>query len=208
MKTTLVTAALALLTLGLASAGEPLRLNQTYNLFDFGYERSMYRGDIGDAIEQDADGIAADLMLSPIDYLLLAAEYHYAKPNNIDKEPISVSDLKLGIGGYLPLGTSVSIYAHTGGRYLKARTGLDDYDEDYIDPDEWGFYVEPGIRVNLGEQFEMYGAAEYCRILDINMVSGKAGGVYYITPAFGFEVFGRFGGDWANQYGAGVRFAW
>ena len=207
MKTTIVTAAVALLAFGFASAKEPLRLNQTYNLFDFGYERTQYRGEIGKALD-NADGLAADLMLSPIDHLLLVAEYHYAKPDNIDKVSISSSDLKLGIGGYIPLGTTASLYTHAGGRYLKARTGLDDYDYDYLDADEWGFYVEPGIRVNIGEQFEVYGAAEYTRILDTNMVNGKAGGIFYITPGFGIEVFGRFGGDWANQYGGGVRFDW
>ena len=86
MRTTTVTAALVLLTLGISSAKEPLRLDQTYNLFDFGYERSEYRGDVGNAL--------------------------------------------------------------------------------------------------------------------------GSGDVFFITPGFGVEVFGRFGGDWADQYGAGVRFAW
>jgi hypothetical protein len=202
MRTTTVAAALVLLTLGISSAKEPLRLNQTYNLFDFGYERTEYRGDVGNALGS-GDGFETDLMWSPLDYLLLAAEYHYSKPNNIEKESISTNDLKLGIGGYLPLGTSASLYTHLGGRYLEAHTNIDDYNAD-----EWGLYVEPGVRINLGEKFEIYGAAEYSRILDVNMVNGKAGGVFFITPGFGVEVFGRFGGDWADQYGAGVRFAW
>lgn len=202
MKTTILAAALALLTLGIASAGEPLRLDQTYNIFDFGYERSTYNGDLGNAVD-DGEGIAAALMLSPIDYLLLAAEYHYAKPTNIEKDSVNVSDLKVGIGGYLPLGTTASLYAHAGGRFLKAQTGIDDFN-----PSEWGFYVEPGVRINVGEKFEIYGGAEYSRILDMNMVNGKAGGVFYVTPGFGIEAFGRFGGDWAGQYGFGVRFDW
>jgi hypothetical protein len=202
MKTTIVAAALAVLTLGSAFAGEPLRLDQTYNLFDFGYVRTEYRGDLGDVLE-DTDGLAAELMWSPLDYVLVAAEYYYGKPDNIEKENVVASDLSLGIGGYLPLGTSASLFTHVGGRYLRARTDLNNFN-----PDEWGIYVEPGVRVNIAENFEIYGSAEYARILDINMVSGKAGGLFYITPGFGVEVFGVFGGDWANYYGAGVRFAW
>jgi len=193
---------IALAGLGLGST-QAEELAHSYDFFDVGYERTSYQG-MGRDILDSGNGIAADFALSPKKHLLFAGEFHWSRPQNAMGEGINTYDIKMGAGFYFPvLGENISFYTHVGPRYLKAETGVPEFN-----PSDWGVYVEPGIRVNLTGNLEVYGAYEYTSIFESNLNAGKVGLVLHFSENLAFEAFGRFDDKWAHAYGGGLRFGW
>ncbi|NOX98376.1 MAG: outer membrane beta-barrel protein [Verrucomicrobia bacterium] len=168
-----------------AKAQGPSTLSHSY--IDVGFERSFYSGDLGGNLE-DANGIAGELSIAPTEHFFLLAEYHYANPDTIvGKGSVDTQDLRLALGANtLIAGGGADIYIQTGLRYLElGSVGA------FERVDDWGFYIEPGIRVAIGPSLEVYLSGDYTRIDERNLWGGEIGTVIKFTDMLGLEFSGR-----------------
>ncbi len=172
----------------------------SFNYFDFGWERTSYKSGAGTVLD-DANGLFAELAVAPLGPLFFVGEYHYARPDVIDGGDLSQHDLRLGPGLQVPVGP-IKLYTHLGGRYFKLDPKFTPFEFD-----DWGFYVEPGARLAIGENLELYVSALYSRLDDSNEWGSEAGVVFNLSSNFGIKLMGRFE-DQFNTLGIGARLEW
>jgi len=201
MKKIILTISLiGLLTSGLNAQDSPSTLSHSY--FDLGYERLFYSGDLGSQLE-DANGIAAELSVAPTEHFFLLGEYHYADPDTvIGVGSVDNQDLRLGFGLNTLLGDAADIYIQGGTRYLELGS-VGAFDR----VDDWGFYVEPGIRFAIVSTWEIYLSGDYTRIDERNLWAGELGTVFKFTDMLGVEISTRFEEERAS-IGIGGRVQW
>jgi len=191
---------ISLLSTGAIAQEASSTLSHSY--FDLGYERVFYSGDLGSSLD-DANGIAAELSAAPTEHFFLLGEYHYADPDtSAGIGSVDNQDLRLGLGLNTLLGGAVDIYLQGGLRYLELGS-VAAFDR----IDDWGFYVEPGIRFALVPSLELYISGDYTRIAEENFWGAEAGTVFKFTDMLGVELSGRFEENRATL-GIGGRLQW
>lgn len=199
-KLALTLSIISLLSFGANAQDAPSTLSHSY--FDIGYERVFYSGDLGSALD-DANGIALELSAAPTDYFFILAEYHYADPDtSTGIGSVDNQDLRLGLGLNALLGGAVDIYLQGGTRYLELGS-VGAFDR----IDDWGFYLEPGIRFAIIPTMELYISGDYTRIAEDNLWGMEAGTVFKFTDMLGVELSGRFEENRATL-GIGGRLQW
>ncbi len=184
-----------------AKAQESSTLSHSY--LDVGFERIFYSGDLGGNLE-DANGIAAELSIAPTEHFFLLAEYHYANPDTIvGTGSVDTQDLRLALGANtLVGGGGADIYIQTGLRYLELGS-VGAFDR----VDDWGFYIEPGIRMEIAPSLEVYLSGDYTRIDERNLWGGEIGTVIKFTDMLGLEFSGRLEEN-RGILGVGARVQW
>ncbi len=174
----------------------------SYNYLNGGYQWMTYSGGPG-AVLDDSNGFYTNLMVEPAEAFLLNARFLYAKPDLLGGiGSAEFYDLKLGGGMHFPIGDMFDFYTVIGGRYYK--NGLSGVDLSF---DDWGFYVEPGIRAAFTSNFEIYLSGTYSYISSHSAVGGEVGAVFYLTPNFGVEVIGSASTLDSAGVGVGARIA-
>lgn len=174
----------------------------SHSYFDLGYERVFYSGDLGANLE-DANGFNVELSAAPTDFFFLLAEYHFAQPDLVSGiGSLDTQDLRLGLGGNLILGGIADLYLQGGTRYLEI-PAAGTWDR----LDDWGFYLEPGVRVAIIPTWEVFVSADYTRVAERNLWGAEAGTVFKFTDMLGVEVSGRFEED-RSTLGVGGRLQW
>jgi hypothetical protein len=200
-KSTLAAFIFTMTLMGAAAQGNnPITLSHSY--FDLGYERVFYSGDLGANLE-DANGFNVELSAAPTDFFFLMAEYHYAEPDLVSSlGSVDTQDLRLGLGGNVVLAGIADLYLQGGTRYMEI-PAAGTWDR----LDDWGFYLEPGLRVAIIPSWEVYVSGDYTRIAERNLWAGEMGTVFKFTDMLGVEVSGRFEED-RSTLGVGGRLQW
>jgi len=184
----------------MAQQDNPITLSHSY--FDLGYERVFYSGDLGANLE-DANGFNVELSAAPTEFFFLMAEYHYAEADLVSGiGSLDTQDLRLGIGGNVVMGGVADLYLQGGTRYLEI-PAAGSWDR----LDDWGFYLEPGVRVAIIPTWEVYVSGDYTRVAERNLWGGEVGTVFKFTDMLGVEVSGRFEED-RSTLGVGGRLQW
>ncbi len=174
----------------------------SHSYFDLGYERIFYSGDLGAELE-DANGFNVELSAAPTDFFFLVAEYHYAEADLVNSiGSVDTQDLRLGFGGNLLLGGALDLYLQAGTRYMEIPTA-----GAWDRLDDWGFYLEPGVRVAIIPNWEVYASTDYTRIDERNLWAAEVGTVFKFTNLLGVQVSGRFEED-RSSLGVGGRLQW
>lgn len=184
-----------------AIAQDSLTLSHSY--FDVGYERVFYSGSLGANLE-DANGIGFELSVAPTENFFLLGEYHFASPDTLaGVGSVDTQDLRLGLGANTLLGGGAAdIYLQAGTRYMEfGSVGFFDR------LDDWGFYFEPGIRIEIAPSWEVYLSGDYTRIDERNRWGGELGTVFKFTDMLGIELSGRLEED-RGMLGIGARLQW
>ena len=189
----------SLFTIG-AKAQAPSTLSHSY--FDLGYERVFYSGDLGGSLE-DANGFDLELSAAPTEHFFLLAEFHHASPDTVvGADSIDTQDLRLGLGANTLLGSAADIYIQAGTRYIEIPSA-----GSWDRLDDWGFYLEPGLRFAIISSWEIYVSADYTRIDERNLWGAEVGSVFKFTDMLGVEISGRFE-DNRSTLGIGGRLQW
>jgi len=166
-------------------------LTLTHSYLDVGYERVFYSGDLGGSLE-DANGIGLELSVAPTENFFLLGEYHFASPDIVaGSGSVDTQDLRLGLGvNTLMGGGAADIYLQGGARYVEIGSS------GFFDRlDDWGFYVEPGVRVEIAPSLEVYLSGDYTRIDERNNWGGEVGTVFKFTDMLGLKLSGRIEED-------------
>ena len=161
----------------------------------------LYSGDLGSNLD-DANGVAVELSVATSENFFVLGEYHFASPDLVvGSGSMDTQDLRLGVGVNALMG-GADIYLQVGTRYMElGAVGLFDR------LDDWGFYLEPGIRFEIASSWELYVSGDYTRFAERNRWGGELGTVFKFTDMLGVEVMGRLEED-QGILGIGARIQW
>lgn len=115
---------------------------------------------------------------------------------------LEITSFSAGIGAYVPIGSRFQIFGEVGARY-DYTTG----DLEYINPDDIGVYVRPGVRWAVTEKFELSASIYFNNTDNLNDRMFEVSGYYAILPFLDIMGGVDFGTD-INTFRIGGRWRW
>ena len=175
----------------------------SYNNVELLYLHSDFDGPVG-----DLDGVSLRLEYSPASNFYISASGDYSSGSDTD-----LWNVRLGLGGYIPLTENIHLVGEVGGAYFDGQTdiwvpvyvgdALIGERRDTVGDSDWGWYVRPHLRAKWS-CFEIHAGAEYQDAYENNWAF--YGNVYYqVTPGWDLTAGVREGED-STQWSAGVRY--
>jgi hypothetical protein len=114
-----------------------------YSYLDAAYQFNDYKNIGGDG----GHGARAVLSISPVDHLFFVGRANVSSlDGEFDSESVDFFRLRVGGGGYLPLGDPFHLTGEVGVTYTDYNTEIDE-----LELSQAGFYARPGVRVAAGE---------------------------------------------------------
>jgi hypothetical protein len=166
----------------------------SYGYFDLGYFIHAFEAEGID----DANGFAGALSIPLVDSLYVKAALGFANPEDETGAEIDYLAWNLGAGLGIPIG-AFDIVIEAGVAHRKLEGGA------FEDPIEgYGFYVTPGVRLGLGDLFELNGGVTFLNVESDSNVAVEAKALLHLTPNVSLFGTGTFSEE-VNQYGVGLR---
>lgn len=163
------------------------------------YAYNDFSGD--DRLEGDS-GFGIDLhakLMKPI-YL------HFGLDRITSSDPqarsLEITSFTAGIGAYVPIGSRFQIFGEVGVRYDYTTGELE-----YINADDVGVYVRPGVRFAVTPKFELSASLLFNNTDNLNERVVEVSGYYAILPFLDIGGGVDFGTD-INTFRIGGRWRW
>ncbi len=178
---------------------DPCAVPISYNNVELLYVNTDFDGYNG-----DIDGVSLRFEYGVASNFYLAASGDYSSGSDTD-----MWNVRLGVGGHIPLTENIHLVGEVGGAYFDAETevyvpvteGTGSYET--VGDSDWGWYVRPHLRARFG-CFEIHAGAEYQDAYENNWAF--FGNVYYqVAPGWDLTAGAREGED-STQWSAGVRY--
>ena len=168
--------------------------------FKYGYLEAQYKGlSFSEDFFDDRGGYFGEISFGGTGNVYVKANGFYAPGKSDDIEDVSYFFASAGPGIALPIGSILDIHFDGGIAYEKFDTELSELADGTI-----GYYLSPGVRVGLGNNFEVNGALKYRNIDSVGEFSIQLGLHIYINENIVLVGSADFGEE-IDTYGVGLR---
>ena len=168
--------------------------------FKYGFFEAQYKGLSFDEDRfDDRGGFFGELSLGGTGNFYVKANGFYAPGSDDDIEDVSYFFGSAGPGIAIPIGSILDLHFDGGIAYEKFDTDFSELADGSI-----GYYLSPGVRVRLGNNFEVTSALKYTNIDSFDEFSVRVGLHIYITENIVLVGSADFGEE-IDTYGLGVR---
>ena len=187
-----------------------------YDLFEMGYRYLVFDGK-NDFLD-DGHAVSLDISLDLLWLFFLETEVLYGTTNtNVDSvgdflnldESGNYTQLKLGIGGHIPVSDRFHLVASGGFYYENQDLSGDVFDDLNGFIDGGGVYLRPGVRFLLTDRLEAGAFADYTKLSDADEgdwgVSGDL--IFRLTNSIGISGRATWKED-ISTFGVGLRLSW
>ena len=168
--------------------------------FKYGYVEGQIRGvSFSEDFFDDRVAYFGEISFGGTGNFYLNASGLYAPGKDDDIEDVSYFFGTLGPGLALPIGNSLDIHFDGGLAYQR-------FDTDFLDlaDGSFGYYLSPGIRLGLGNNFEVNSSLKYTNIDSLSEFSVLVGLHLYINENIVLVGSVDFGEE-IDTYGVGLR---